>query len=375
MRYYTLGDTVAERTTGVTSPGLHWLLSDRQNSVSIAVNATTAAISRDRYLPYGGNRATNFTLPTDRGWIGQVQDKDTGLDYLNARYYDPQLAHFISTDPLNVQSSPEDANPYAADSPIARSDASGLVALIDHTPVHVALQREAVAARARAEAQKRAAEASALKARIAAAVAKAKAAKEAAANRAAQARVAAEKKKSLLDHLNDIAMAAVMIGRVPGEDGEGVPGGSRIPAAKINELSRADLAELADEGLTVEQYDALNTNNLGLVREVHVAKLTGGSALTLATGRGVKVVQPARGSTDIDVVAGNGDFIAVGGPKKTPQVVGSKLRILKYAADEAGVGAQAWFELGTSEQTLDKAREILGAGNVHVFSSRPPLMA
>jgi RHS repeat-associated protein len=126
VRYYTLGRTVAERTTG-TSTGLYWLLGDRQGSVSIVVNATTATLTRDRYLPYGGNRATTFTVPTDRGWIGQIQDKDTGLDYLNARYYDPTLAHFISTDPLNDQTSPEAANPYsyAAANPILFSDPSG----------------------------------------------------------------------------------------------------------------------------------------------------------------------------------------------------------------------------------------------------------
>jgi len=133
LRYYSFGgSTVAVRKTG-TSGGLFWILTDQQGSLSLSVNAADGTKTQDRYLPYGGSRATTaggsplFTLPTDRGWIGQVQDKDTGLDYLNARYYDPGLAHFISTDPLNIQATPATANPYAyaADNPITYSDPNG----------------------------------------------------------------------------------------------------------------------------------------------------------------------------------------------------------------------------------------------------------
>jgi RHS repeat-associated protein len=71
----------------------------------------------------------------ERAWLargdlglGQIQDKDTGLDYLNARYYDPTLAHFISADPLNDTSAPQTANPYTygADNPTTFTDPTGL---------------------------------------------------------------------------------------------------------------------------------------------------------------------------------------------------------------------------------------------------------
>jgi RHS repeat-associated protein len=134
VRYYAHdGGTIAERKTG-TSAGVSWILGDGQGSAIIAVNATTGALSRDRYLPYGGSRTTPRFLPIDRGWLGQTQDKDTGLTYLNARYYDPTLAHFISTDPLNDQTTPQTANPYTygADNPITFTDPSGL----DPRPIH-----------------------------------------------------------------------------------------------------------------------------------------------------------------------------------------------------------------------------------------------
>jgi len=126
VRYYGLGSRVAERRTG-TGPALSWLLPDRQDSVCLAVDAGNGAVARDRYLPYGGDRAAPGQVPGDRGWIGGVQDGATGLDYLNARYYDPVTAHFLTTDPLVDQSSAQVANPYAYGSgdPEQFSDPSG----------------------------------------------------------------------------------------------------------------------------------------------------------------------------------------------------------------------------------------------------------
>lgn len=128
VRSYSFGgSTVAVRKTG-DGAGLFWMLADQQGSASVAVNAADGTYTRDRYLPYGGNRdGGNFLLPIDRGWIGQVQDKETGLDYLNARYYDPGLAHFISTDPLNVTDNAASANPYTygAANPITFIDPTG----------------------------------------------------------------------------------------------------------------------------------------------------------------------------------------------------------------------------------------------------------
>ena len=131
VRYYSMdGANVAVRKSG-TGAGVSWMLTDQQGSDTIAVSSAAGTLSRDRYLPYGGNRSTSFTLPTDHGWLGQVQDKDTGLDYLNARYYDPVLAHFLSTDPADDQDSAQAANAYAyaADNPATFSDPTGLFSI------------------------------------------------------------------------------------------------------------------------------------------------------------------------------------------------------------------------------------------------------
>jgi len=75
------------------------------------------------------------------------------------------------------------------------------------------------------------------------------------------------------------------------------------------------------------------------------------------------------GSTDVDVIGGDGSYIAVGGPAKARNLakLGQKCQILKYAAELKGVPARAYFEEGTPDGALKVARKILGDDNVHVF--------
>ena len=54
-------------------------------------------ISRTRYEPYGATAAG--ATPTI-GFTGHVNDPDTGLIYMQQRYYDPYAGRFLSTDPV-----------------------------------------------------------------------------------------------------------------------------------------------------------------------------------------------------------------------------------------------------------------------------------
>ena len=126
-RYYTInGITVGVRDS--VSGQVSYLLGDNLGSTSMTVNATTGSVAAQRYLPYGGIRSSSGTQATEKGWIGQTKDSSTGLQYLNARYYDPALGRFAAVDPLisgtNVGSL--DAYGYANDSPITNSDPTGL---------------------------------------------------------------------------------------------------------------------------------------------------------------------------------------------------------------------------------------------------------
>jgi RHS repeat-associated protein len=143
-RYYALGGaTVATRT----GSSLSFLFGDVQGSAQVMVTHTIApdgtldaitenSVSRNAYAPYGttrgaGTSADNDGLAISRGWLNQVSDEaSTGLVYLNARYYDPAVARFVSPDPLMNPSDPKTLDPYryAENNPISFTDATGLFA-------------------------------------------------------------------------------------------------------------------------------------------------------------------------------------------------------------------------------------------------------
>ena len=140
-RYYTFGGvTVAVRTD---DGQLALMLGDEQGSTSVmmpvvldgsgamapAVLADAAGVVRTAYTPYGQLRGAD-NVAVDRGWLGQVEDTETGLTYLNARYYDPALQRFLSPDPLMNPGDPRtlDAYRYAENNPVVFTDASGLFA-------------------------------------------------------------------------------------------------------------------------------------------------------------------------------------------------------------------------------------------------------
>ncbi|TYB60131.1 hypothetical protein FXF51_31455 [Nonomuraea sp. PA05] len=126
VRTYRFNDTpIAIRTAG----GVEFLATDNQGSVQLSVpTGATAAAHVRSYQPYGRPRGTGTTA-TDRGWIGQIEDASTGLNYLNARYYDPSMGRFVSPDPLFDVARPQTLNPYAygLNNPTAFSDPSGLI--------------------------------------------------------------------------------------------------------------------------------------------------------------------------------------------------------------------------------------------------------
>ena len=49
------------------------------------------------YAPYGAVLVTSGSMPTQRGYTGQLADP-SGLQYYHARYYDPSIGQFISAD-------------------------------------------------------------------------------------------------------------------------------------------------------------------------------------------------------------------------------------------------------------------------------------
>ncbi|GAA1591910.1 RHS repeat-associated core domain-containing protein [Kribbella karoonensis] len=125
-RYYSLGDhQVAVRTANK----LAWVTGDQHGTMSITVDAAnTADVQRRRTTPYGQVRGTAPTAwPGQRGFVGGVQDDQTGYVRLGARDYDPGTGRFISADPQLDVEDPQQMNAYAYanNSPVTFSDPDG----------------------------------------------------------------------------------------------------------------------------------------------------------------------------------------------------------------------------------------------------------
>lgn len=93
--YYVLG---GHRIALAVNGTLSYLASDLLGSTSAALDGAGNVTASQLFAPYGTSRYSSGTMPTDRGFTGQHADAVTGLDYYNARYYDPAIGQFTSAD-------------------------------------------------------------------------------------------------------------------------------------------------------------------------------------------------------------------------------------------------------------------------------------
>jgi RHS repeat-associated protein len=123
--YYANGQRIALAVNGVFS----YLASDALGSAAVALNASGSVKASSLYAPYGGTRYSNGTMPTDYGFTGQRADATTGLDYYNARYYDPLAGQFASADGILPGGGFDllglSRYAYVEGNPVIRSDPSG----------------------------------------------------------------------------------------------------------------------------------------------------------------------------------------------------------------------------------------------------------
>jgi RHS repeat-associated protein len=90
-----------------------WLHRDHLSSVRAETDNTGAVAFRANYRPYGEQLLSVSGVAESKAFIGERLDAETGLQYLNARYYDPVLARFIQADPSDPSQPGVGVNRYA----------------------------------------------------------------------------------------------------------------------------------------------------------------------------------------------------------------------------------------------------------------------
>ncbi|WP_407078335.1 RHS repeat-associated core domain-containing protein [Streptomyces sp. NPDC005435] len=136
-RYYTAnGHTIAVRTatSGVSGTKLSFLAADHHGTSSIALDATTYAVSKRYSTPFGAPRGTKpGSWPDDKAFLGKPADDATGLTHVGAREYDPVIGQFTSVDPLLTADAPQSLNgySYADNNPTTGADPTGLCNVVD----------------------------------------------------------------------------------------------------------------------------------------------------------------------------------------------------------------------------------------------------
>jgi RHS repeat-associated protein len=106
-----------------------YIYTDPQGTPLAEADATGTITARFDYAPYGmASTASGMAgAPNGPGYTGHVNDSDTGLVYMQARYYDPS-GRFLSPDPVE----PTPGNlfsfnryAYASNNPIINMDPDG----------------------------------------------------------------------------------------------------------------------------------------------------------------------------------------------------------------------------------------------------------
>jgi len=94
----------------------------------------------EKYTPFGISMVNAASNDNQAGFTGHIKDSDTGLTYMQARYYDPVVSRFLSHDPEGFLS--QDLNPmyfnrykYAANNPINAKDPNGEAAWFVVVPI------------------------------------------------------------------------------------------------------------------------------------------------------------------------------------------------------------------------------------------------
>jgi len=119
------GQPAAQIVKSGSTDTLSYLLADQEGTPRLATSATKAVVWRYEGRAFGDTTPTG-SVTVNLGFPGQYFDAETGLYYNMARYYDPRIGRYISSDPIGLAGG---LNTYVAvrNNPLRYIDPSGLL--------------------------------------------------------------------------------------------------------------------------------------------------------------------------------------------------------------------------------------------------------
>jgi RHS repeat-associated protein len=126
--YFYLGNTLVARTDSINNGAATttYLHTDLLGSVVAETNNSGVVTKRTHYQPFG---LPTTPIQNGPGFTAHRMDADTGLVYMKARYYDPDVGRFLSMDPAppNLQNGDGfNRYVYANNNPLKFVDPSGM---------------------------------------------------------------------------------------------------------------------------------------------------------------------------------------------------------------------------------------------------------
>ena len=108
----------------ISGTATYWFHHDQIGSTRLITDATGASQATYTFDPYGGLASSSGNVTNPFRFAGQYNDAETGLYYLQARYYDPTVGQFISIDPAAATS--RQRYGYTSGNPLNGTDPRGL---------------------------------------------------------------------------------------------------------------------------------------------------------------------------------------------------------------------------------------------------------
>lgn len=124
------GETLARVKNGVIS----YTMNDHLGSPVSSTTGSGSVLWREQYSPYGEQLEDPTGNDDDQGFTGHIEDSATGLTYMQARFYDPEIGRFLQKDPVTFAEkgvSYFNRYAYVANDPVNATDPSGMMSIAD----------------------------------------------------------------------------------------------------------------------------------------------------------------------------------------------------------------------------------------------------